>query len=216
MSDNLPFIDVRVIFAKTGSALWFSHLDLNRAVSRALRRSKLDIWMTQGFTPRPHIVFSPPLSLGYESEGEIMEFRLNLGATLSEDALYDVFPPCLPIKDIYFPKTKLKEIAYADYRITFDSDAAPDMVTELFSKPLEMVKKTKRSEQTVDITPFINRLECKKTDSGLEIDTTLTLNNQQSLSPSYILEAMKQNGIRVEYPAVCRKGFRDINLNIFK
>lgn len=216
MSDNLPFIDVRVIFEKTGSALWFSHLDLNRAVSRALRRSKLDIWMTKGFTPRPHLVFSPPLSLGYQSEGEIMEFRLNLGATLDANALKSVFPPCLPIKEIYYPKTRLKEIAYADYTITFNSDSDADTVKEIFSKPVLMLKKTKRSEQTVDITEFIQSFECENTVDGIKITTTLLLNNQQSLSPSYIIEALKERGVTVQYPTVCRKGFRYINLKPFK
>ena len=172
--------------------------------------------MTKGFTPRPHIVFSPPLSLGYESRGEIMEFRLNLGATLDADALKAVFPPCLPIKDIYFPKTKMKEIAYAQYSIDFDSDVSPETVNEIFSKPVEMLKKTKRSEQTVDITQFIREFDCQKTESGVSILTTLCMSNQQSLSPNYIIEALKERGVRVEYPSVCRKGFKTENLESFR
>lgn len=78
----------------------------------------LDIWMTEGFSPRPHLVFTPPLSLGYESVCEIMDFRLNLGAELDKDAFISSFPPALSIKDVYFPERKLKEIEYAGYTLT--------------------------------------------------------------------------------------------------
>ena len=157
-NNNLPFTEVRVIFNKTGSAMWFSHLDLMRAMSRALRRSGLDIWMSEGYTPRPHIVFTPPLSLGFESTCEIMDFRLNLGATYDTDALKKCFPPALSVNDIYVPHTKQKSIVYADYTLTLD-EYDDEKIRELFSKPVMMLKKTKRSEVTEDITTFIKAFE---------------------------------------------------------
>jgi len=215
MSENLPFITVRAVFEKTGSAMWFSHLDLSRAVSRALRRSKLDVWMTQGFTPRVHLVFTPPLSLGFESRGEIMEFRLNLNAKLDKTALIEAMPPCLKIKEVYLPDTKLKEIMYADYTISFDSDCDTNAVTNLFSKPLMMIKKTKRSESETDITRFIKSFECRRDGARVTINTTL-LCSTESLSPSYILSALSQNGIDTDRVLVCRNGFRRENLEIFR
>ena len=210
--NNLPFKEVRVIFAKTGSAMWFSHLDLMRAVSRALRRSKQQLWMSEGFTPRPHIVFTPPLSLGYESTGEIMDFRLTLDAVLDVQAIKNAFPPALEVKDVYVPRSKQKEIVYADYVITLDTNIADEKIAELFSKPIEMVKKTKRGESVTDITTLIERFEVK---DGV-ISVTVCCGAENTLNPSYILKALEQIGVNTEYAHVCRTGFRKSDMNLFK
>lgn len=211
-NSNLPFKEVRVIFNKTGSAMWFSHLDLMRAVSRALRRSRLDIWMSEGYTPRPHIVFTPPLSLGYESTGEIMDFRLNLGAELDGEALKKCFPPALSVREVYLPKTKQKEIVYADYVITLETEVTDGAIAELFSQPIEMVKKTKRGESVTDITSLIKRFEVQ---NGV-IATTVCCGAENTLNPSYILKALESIGVDPEYAHVCRTGFRKADMSEFK
>lgn len=216
MSDNKPFLEVRAVFAKTGAAMYFSHLDLSRTVSRALRRSKQDIWMTEGFTPRPHLVFSPPLSLGYESTAELMEFRLNLGATLDKEAFKAAFPPAVQILDVYTPSRKMKEIAYADYTISFKADITADEIKDYFSKPVMMLKKTKRSEATVDITEFIESLDAVERDGVITLKTTLALSAEKSLSPAYIINALKEKGADLTCISVCRTGFKDNKKEIFK
>ena len=213
---NVPFKEVRVIFNKTGSAMWFSHLDLMRAVSRALRRSHLDIWMSEGFTPRPHIVFTPPLSLGYESTAEIMDFRLNVDAKMDIQKLKDCFPPALSVNEIYFPKTKMKDIAFADYEITLTTDASAKSIAEFFASPVEMVKKTKRGESTVDITQFIKTFEITQTSDGVKMKVTLSCSAEATLNPSYMLTALSEHGFEYKYPTVCRTAFRTENLEIFK
>lgn len=213
---NVPFKEVRVIFNKTGSAMWFSHLDLMRTISRALRRSHLDIWMSEGFTPRPHIVFTPPLSLGYESTAEIMDFRLNLDAKMDIDKLKECFPPALRANEIYYPKTKMKDIAFADYEITLMTDAAAKSIADFFSKPVEMVKKTKRGESTVDITQFIRRFEITESMGTVKIKTTLDCSAESTLNPSYMLGALTEHGFEFCYPSVKRTAFRTKDLEIFK
>jgi len=210
--NNLPFKEVRVIFAKTGSAMWFSHLDLMRAVSRALRRSNQKLWMSEGFTPRPHIVFTPPLSLGYESTGEIMDFRLTLDAEFDPQAIKDAFPPALEVKDVYIPHTKQKEIAFADYILTLDTDSRDDDIRQLFSKPVEMVKKTKRGESVTDITTLIKRFDIK---DGV-ISVTVCCGAENTLNPSYILKAIEDIGVDIGYARVRRTGFRKNDMNLFK
>jgi len=210
--NNLPFKEVRVIFAKTGSAMWFSHLDLMRAVSRALRRSNQKLWMSEGFTPRPHIVFTPPLSLGYESTGEIMDFRLTLDAEFDPQAIKDAFPPALEVKDVYIPHTKQKEIAFADYILTLDTDSRDDDIRQLFSKPVEMVKKTKRGESATDITTLIKRFDIK---DGV-ISVTVCCGAENTLNPSYILKAIEDIGVDIGYARVRRTGFRKNDMNLFK
>lgn len=216
MNHSLPFIDVRASFEKTGAAKYFSHLDLTRTVSRALRRSGLDIWMTEGFSPRPHLVFTPPLSLGYESVCELMDFRLKLGAELDEEAFVGAFPPALKIHEVYFPERKLKDIAYAGYELKFSCDRAPQDIKALFSEPVMILKKTKRSEQTVDITKFIKSLELSENNDIINVSAVLSCSGSESLSPSYIVSALNENSFDVSGVSVCRTAFYDEKLNAFK
>ena len=66
----------RLLFAKTGNAVWISHLDLMRVFQRAFRRGGILIRHSQGFTPRAHVSIALPLSVGYSSQCEILEFSL--------------------------------------------------------------------------------------------------------------------------------------------
>lgn len=216
MSDNKPFTDLRAVFEKKDAAVYFSHLDLSRTAARALRRSGMDIWLTEGFTPRPHLVFTPPLSLGYESECEIMDFRLNLGAVLDAQALKKAFPESLKIKEVYVPETKIKDIVYAHWELTFETDAAPRDIEQCFAKPLVLVKKTKRSEQQTDITRFISKLECEKNGDTVTVNTVLDCSSDSTLSPAYIFKGLEACGIGAKNQKVTRKAFLDKDMKIFR
>ena len=68
--------NVRLFFKKSGPLRFVSHLDMNRVMTRLLRLSKVPVWYTEGFNRHPYITFALPLSLGFASELEIMDFRL--------------------------------------------------------------------------------------------------------------------------------------------
>ena len=69
-------INVRVFYTKTGRARFISHLDMMRFMTRALKRSGLPVWYTEGFNRHIYTTFALPLSLGFESMCEFMDFRL--------------------------------------------------------------------------------------------------------------------------------------------
>ena len=75
----------RLLFAKTGNAVWISHLDLMRVFQRAFRRGGILIRHSQGFTPRAHVSIALPLPVGQESVCELLDFDLAQGV---------VIPPC--------------------------------------------------------------------------------------------------------------------------
>ena len=66
----------RLLFSKTGRAKYISHLDLMRTFQRAFQRADLTIRHTEGFNPHPFISILLPLSLGFSSQCEILEFQL--------------------------------------------------------------------------------------------------------------------------------------------
>lgn len=63
----------RVTFAKGEAVRYISHLDLMRTWERVLRRAGLKLAHTQGFNPRPRLVFAAPLPVGVTSDAELVD-----------------------------------------------------------------------------------------------------------------------------------------------
>ena len=74
----------QVRFTKTGLLRWISHRDLARLWERLLRRSGLQLAMTEGFHPKPRISFPSALALGTESLDEVVELELTEELTPGE------------------------------------------------------------------------------------------------------------------------------------
>ena len=70
----------RLLFEKTGDAVYLSHLDLMRIFQRAFRRADILIWHSQGFSPRAYVSSALPLSVGVESRCEILDFEIEDGS----------------------------------------------------------------------------------------------------------------------------------------
>ena len=62
-------------FQKTGYVKYTSHLDLLRIFKRSFKKSGLALRYSQGFNPHPKMGFAQPLSLGYSSLCELIEFE---------------------------------------------------------------------------------------------------------------------------------------------
>jgi radical SAM-linked protein len=67
---------VRLRFAKQGDLRFISHHDLMRCLERLLRRAAIPVASSQGFNPRPKVVFTLALALGIEARREVVEFDL--------------------------------------------------------------------------------------------------------------------------------------------
>ena len=61
---------LKVAFYKKGEMIYFSQLDIYHLLERALRRSNLPLYFTQGFNPHVKISFSCALKLGIEGQIE--------------------------------------------------------------------------------------------------------------------------------------------------
>jgi radical SAM-linked protein len=66
-----------ITFAKVGLMRFYSHLDLLRLFSRALRRADIPVSLSGGFNPRPRMKITRALKLGVESRSETAEFILD-------------------------------------------------------------------------------------------------------------------------------------------
>lgn len=191
---------VRIYFTKTGRAKYISHLDLMRTFMRAIKRSGVKIKYTEGFNPHPHMVFGNPLSLGYESVAELCEVKLVENVALEDvkNAINDQMPEGIEIRDVLPIKKDLKQIGYCRYQITIEDKRAFDendvkTVKELFSgDKLEIVKKSKSSEKTMDILPLIAEFDCELDDGKIVITAAVSFNTNISLNPDHIVKAISE------------------------
>lgn len=162
--------DYRVVYQKCGRAKYISHLDLMRAMQRAIKRSKLPIWYTQGFNPHIYIMFPLTLSLGFESRAEVMDFALveNLPFEEVKKRLDEQLPEGMKLLSCARPVHSHTEIASAEYNIRFSADKPPAECMSLFEDflsrdKIEIEKRTKKKTvNLVDIRPSVNvtRLDC--------------------------------------------------------
>lgn len=186
---------MRVTFRKLGRARYISHLDLNRTMTRAVRRAGLPIWYTEGFNRHPYLTFASPLSLGYEGERETMDVRLEKDMDLVELAnrLNAVMPEGLEITDAAWAVKKAGEVDRAVYRITVSCSA--DTVLALFDKNEILVqKRTKKKDiKTVDLKPALaaSAPTITETDHGCVIELTLPCNSADTVNPSLVMTALE-------------------------
>lgn len=83
----------RLTFSKGEAVRYISHLDLMRTWERILRRARLKLAHTQGFNPRPRLVFAAPLPVAVTSEAEIVDVVLEDDLTAA--AFLDRVQPAL-------------------------------------------------------------------------------------------------------------------------
>ncbi len=191
------FIDYRVFYTKTGRLKYISHLDVNRLMQRALKRSGLPVWYSEGFNPHIYITFALPLALGLESRYEIMDFRLTANLPEKEIArrLQCALPDGMEVLSVAKPLYKAQDVGAALFKIEIFSKSS-DSVKEGWNRFLEkneilVEKKTKKGVKTVDIRPDIIVKGTKKKDGAFAIEIMLPAGIEKNISPFLVMEAFK-------------------------
>src|SRR3954453_14300869 len=94
-----PRDKVRIRFRKSGDLRLLSHHDLMRTFERMLRRAALPFRNSQGFHPKPRLVFALSLPLGVVGCEEVVELELSEVLPLDElrQRLTEQCPPGLDI-----------------------------------------------------------------------------------------------------------------------
>ena len=161
-------LPVRVFFEKKDMARYISHLDLQRAVRRAVERSGLTVRQTEGFNPHPKMVFSMPLSMYQESLCEFVDMEMD-GAGYDEIAarLAAAFPPGLRVTAAAAPVFPVKRIKYAVYRIGIVTSLAAAEAERALAGPMPVEKRGKSGVRTLDIRPLIRDCAVAQTEDGL-------------------------------------------------
>jgi len=85
---------LRLTYTKHAALRFVSHLDFMALLTRAVRRAKLPLAVSGGYSPKPRISFGPPLQLGIESDCELADFFLS--APISAKDCAESLNACLP------------------------------------------------------------------------------------------------------------------------
>lgn len=189
----------RILFEKSGNAIWISHLDLMRLFQRAFKRAGLHLKHTQGYNPRPSVSIALPLSVGVASHCELLDFDLEgdsvIGADLAE-RLNNALISGVKVLEVIENGDKIKNLAYLDCVIDLEYDSGiPDNAAEniyaFLQKPEIIVeKKSKNGITEQNIAPMIQSCSVNNSDvNTLQIRTRICCQNP-TLNPAQIVAAI--------------------------
>ena len=198
---SVPHVTVRIKFHKIGGLQYISHLDLVRTMHKIIVRSKLPLWYTEGFNPKPKMVFAAPLSIGTESKCEYMDLRLTervpeeeVKAMLNKNLTDE-----MQVIEAYYPETKLTDLKWFYYTISISTKGANKALAAkceelLNSDNIEIEKKTKPGEpsKTANIAPLIRCANVVFKDGEIIINCALSADQSCFLNPEYVIKALKK------------------------
>ena len=185
---------VRIMFSKTGRAKYVSHLDLVRAMTRAVRRANIPLWYTEGFNRHPYLTFAAPLSLGYEGLRETMDIRM------AEDFPYDdlvkrlnaVLPEGLVALSAGDAVAKAGDLAAAEYKMLIQLPA--EIIQGALSAGELLVEKRtkKKTMKTIDILPYFKDAIVEQVgESATSVTVTLPSGSAENINPGLFVTALK-------------------------
>ena len=203
----------RILFEKTGNAIYISHLDLMRMFQRAFKRAGLNLKHTQGFSPRAMVSIALPLSVGVESRCEILDYELvdqELPFNEIQDRLNRALPAGVKVLGVYDSLRKPRDLTHLDVAIRLEYDnvvpeGTMDAIRELFARESVIVtKRGKNGSVDQDIIPMISQLDISAV-SHQELELTARICAQNpSLNPQQMVTAIEK-----ELP-LCRPDFTRI------
>lgn len=221
---------IRVKFKKVGNLQYISHLDLVRTMSKVVVRAALPLWYTEGFNPKPKMIFAAPLSIGTESVSEFLDIRLSeyIEPRVVMDRLNANMTEEMQVLEAYYPETKFTDLAWLSYTITVNTTGASALLAEqcntaLNADKVEILKKTKSGEAMVDIRPLIKSADAVYFDGKIRISCTLSANPSSFLNPEYIIKVLSEkcgilssDDLMSESYSIMRENAYLSDMNIFK
>lgn len=114
---------LRLKFSRGEELKYISHLDLIRLWERALRRARLPLAYSEGFSPHPRLSIAAPLALGVTSEAELMDVFLERKVMpyLVLKALPPQLPPGIGLREVQTmapaAPSLQSQVRFAEYRV---------------------------------------------------------------------------------------------------
>jgi radical SAM-linked protein len=188
---------LRLRFAKRGNLRLVSHHDLMRCLERMVRRAQIPLARSQGFTPRPRIVFALPLALGIEGCSEVVDLELSESVEPADVLvrLRQVAPAGLDwieAQSLDHPSPAPRPVA-AEYSLHVPEERREPTRTALCTLlaasncPVSRCRPDGRRPLTIDLRPFL--LDAELTDEGT-LRARLKVSPDGSARPEELLECL--------------------------
>lgn len=191
---------LRIKYTKTGVLRFIGHLDVMRFFQKAIRRAKLNVSYSKGFSPHQIISFAAPMPLGMTSEGEYFDGEFD-SVTSTEDMmkrLNDTLPEGVSVIDIVIldegAKSSMSVVSASDYYIYRNEECASDNIAILqdavddfmAQDEILIMRKTKTKEEMADIKPAVYDLKVK--NEGIYM--LLASGSAYNLKPELVVSAL--------------------------
>jgi radical SAM-linked protein len=187
---------VRIRFRKSGDLRFLSHHDLMRTFERMLRRAKVPFRNTQGFHPKPRLVFALSLPLGIIGVEEVVELELN-HPLAPEDllaSLVDQAPPGLVILSVRPIEFRAgAQVCRLCYRIQLPAEAVESVrrrAAEVLAAPEWRVERTRPPARIIDVRPSLLDLRVTDGEPGATLEIDLRPTSAGTARPDEVLSLL--------------------------
>ncbi len=183
-------------FGKTGRLRFISHLDLQRFMQRALRRTDLPVAYSQGFNPHPQMAFASALAMGWSSDVELLDVKLTeeIDEDHAREQLDRALPPEMPVYRAKlvgdrFPAL-MARLTWADYRIDLSGRDVERLLSTvegyMAEESVMALRKTKSGEKEADVRKMTGFLRAE----GSTLYARLMLTEMATLKPDLLISVL--------------------------
>ena len=193
---------IRVKYKKEDEMIFISHLDLQRLLQRAFRRSKINLSYSEGFNPHPKMSYGNALALGVESQGEYVDIEIEDDIEVDEflERINNQLPEGIKfIKGQEIdPKTPSLSsvIVYGEYifNIDLDTPLSKEFVKSrvlnfVKSEEIIVTKTNKKGRKVeVDIRPLIKNFDLVSLDDKkVTFESTIATGSKANLNINILI-----------------------------
>jgi radical SAM-linked protein len=167
----------RLVFARDEEARYLSHLDATHLWDRAFRRGAIPVATTEGFSPRPRLIFAAPLPLGMLAEHDLADLYLAERLTLPDlrHRLEVGMPRGYRVVDLHDEwlgaPALAPQLVAADYRMTVLGVAELPLALAvgalLAADRLPRQKRREEKPITYDLRPLLLGLVARETTDAI-------------------------------------------------
>jgi radical SAM-linked protein len=188
-----------ITFRKTGQLRFLGHLDVVRAFDRAIRRAKLPVAYSQGFSPHTLLSFAMPLPVGIAGENELagLELAVEWDPLAVYKALSRQLPPELGVVGVQMmqksKRSVFADLAGADYRAEIagiDAETLQQAIRDLQAEREWVVHRTTKSkDMDLDLKPRVYDLKVQEQALVMR----LGLGQENLAKPEELLEVLARH-----------------------
>ena len=185
----------RIRFARTGSLAYVGHLDMMRAFERAIRRTELPLLHSQGYNPRPMLVFALPIGVGIHTTDDYVDIAMSRPVEPREvmEQLASKLPPDLSVLSVASLPESVGSIMAAVSAASYELES-PGIVNAakqlLDHKEIVIEKPSKGKMRTLDIRPLIHEVNTPDPTDPDRVEILVRAGSKENLRPDLFLSAL--------------------------